>query len=57
MKINLWYSKSMGRWRWTLCEQFDNGKTKLEQHSGQREELRPAMEDIANTVEYLMSKC
>ena len=57
MKINLWYSKNMGQWRWTLCEQFDNGKTKLEQHSGQREELRPAMEDIANTVEYLMSKC
>ena len=47
----------MGKWRWTLCEQFDNGKTKLEQHSGQREELRPAMEDIAKTVEYLMSKC
>ena len=57
MKINLWYSKGMGQWRWTLCEYLNNGKTKLEQHSGQREELRTAMDDIANTVEYLLSKC
>ena len=33
MKINLWYSKSMEQWRWTLCEEFKNGVTKTECHS------------------------
>ena len=54
MKINLWYSKSMGQWRWTLCEQFKNGKTTVEQYSGQQPFLRDAMEDVANTVEYML---
>ena len=54
MKINLWYSKSMSQWRWTLSEEFENGTTKLEQHSGQRIYLRDAMEDVANTVEYML---
>ena len=56
MKINLWYSKSMQQWRWTLSEEFKNGVTKLEQHSGQRIYLRDAMEDVANTVEYILDK-
>ena len=54
MKINLWYSKSMGQWRCTLCEQFKIGKTTVEQHSGQQPFLRDAMEDVANTVEYML---
>ena len=54
MKINLWYSKSMEQWRWTLSEEFKNGVTKLEQHSGQRIYLRDAMEDVAKTVEYML---
>ena len=54
MKINLWYSKSMGQWRWTLCEEFKNGVTKMEQYSGSQEELRDAMNDVANTVEYIL---
>ena len=54
MKINLWYSKSMQQWRWTLSEEFKNGVTKLEQHSGQRIYLRDAMEDVAKTVEYML---
>lgn len=56
MKINLWYSKSMEKWRWTLSEEFRNGVTKLEQHSGQQPMLRDAMEDVANTVEYILDK-
>lgn len=56
MKINLWYSKSMSQWRWTLTEEFKNGVTKLEQHSGQHPFLRDAMNDVANTVEYLLDK-
>ena len=56
MKINLWYSKSMHQWRWTLCEEFKNGVTKLEQHSGQQDDLRHAMDDVANTVEYILEK-
>ena len=54
MMINLWYSKCMSQWRWTLSEEFKNGTTKLEQHSGQRIYLRDAMEDVANTVEYML---
>ena len=56
MKINLWYSKSMGQWRWTLLEEFRNGVTKTEQHSGQRPDLRDAMNDVANTVEYMLEE-
>ena len=33
MKINLWYSKSMGQWRWTLVEEWQNGVSHVEQHS------------------------
>jgi hypothetical protein len=55
MKINLWYSKSMNQWRWTLCEEIKMGKTP-ECHSGQRPDLRDAMNDVANTVEYMMNK-
>ena len=54
MKINLWYSKSMLQWRWTLCEEFKNGVTYREQHSGQQPMLRDAMDDVANTVEYIL---
>ena len=54
MKINLWYSKSMHQWRWTLCEEFKNGVTKIEQYSGTQKELRNAMNDVANTVEYML---
>ena len=54
MRINLWYSKSMEQWRWTLSEEFKNGKTSLEQHAGQQPKLRDAMEDVANTVEYML---
>ena len=56
MKINLWYSKSMSQWRWTLSEEFRNGVTKIEQHSGQQPMLRDAMNDVANTVEYILEK-
>jgi len=54
MKINLWYSKSMKQWRWTLCEEHTNGTTKIEQHSGERIFLRDAMNDVADTVEYIL---
>lgn len=38
-------------WRWTLTD-----PTTLDMESGQQEDLRMAMNDIANTVEYLISK-
>ena len=44
----------MQQWRWTLCEEFKNGVTKLEQHSGQQDDLRHGMDDVANTVEYIL---
>ena len=37
-----------------LFEEFKNGVTKLEQHSGQHPFLRDLMNDVANTVEYLL---
>jgi hypothetical protein len=54
MKINLWYSKGMSQWRWTLVDEWKNGNIHIEQHSGQQPHLRNAMNDIANTVEYLL---
>ena len=55
MKINLWYSKSMKQWRWTLCEETKIGGVS-ESYSGQQPLLRDAMDDVANTVEYIMNK-
>jgi hypothetical protein len=54
MKINLWYSKGMQQWRWTLAEELKNGTPKAEQYSGQQPVLRDAMDDVANTVEYIL---
>jgi len=51
MIINLWFNKDMNMWRWTLTD-----PTTFDMESGQREDLKLAMVDIANTVEYLMSK-
>ena len=53
MKINLWYCKEMNLWRWTLS---DCSRPICKQESGQQPDLRDAMNDIANTVEYLLSK-
>ena len=46
----------MGQWRWTLSEEFRNGKTQVHQHSGQQPMLRDAMDDVANTVEYMLEE-
>ena len=51
MKINLWYCADMNQWRWTL---FDDRRPVCRQESGQREDLRLAMEDVAKTVEYML---
>ena len=51
MNIKLWYCESMKRWRWTLT---DNRRPVCKQESGQREDLRLAMEDVAKTVEYML---
>ena len=48
MVINLWYNGAMDEWRWTLSDPKN-----LDQHSGNRENIRDAMNDIANTVEHL----
>jgi hypothetical protein len=49
MDIKLWYSKRMKQWRWTLLD-----KEMQRQESGQRYDLREAMNDVAVTVEYLI---
>ena len=51
MNIKLWYCSLMKQWRWTLTD-----AKHFDMESGQRENLRDAMNDVANTVEYLISK-
>lgn len=51
MNIKLWYCESMKQWRWTLT---DSSRPIRKQESGQREDLRLAMNDIANTVEFML---
>ena len=46
MKINLWYCSEMKQWRWTLT---DDHRPIIKQESGQRENLRDAMNDVATT--------
>ncbi|UNH61173.1 hypothetical protein SSZBM1_56 [Synechococcus phage S-SZBM1] len=41
----------MQQWRWTLT---DNRRPICKMESGQRPDLRDAMNDVANTVEYLL---
>ena len=53
MKINLWKCKEMNMWRWTLVK---DDRPICKQESGQQENLRDALNDVANTVEYLMEK-
>ena len=51
MIINLWHNKEMNQWRWSLT----NPST-MEQHTGGQSNLRTAMNDIVNTVEYILSQ-
>ena len=51
MKINLWYCESMKQWRWTL---IDDHRPVIKQEAGQQPHLRDAMNDIANTVEFIL---
>ena len=53
MKINLWFCKEMNQWRWTLTQ---DSRPVIRQESGQQPDLRVAMNDIANTVEYMMNR-
>ena len=53
MRINLWYCKDMKQWRWTLV---DDARPIIKQESGQQPNLRDAMNDVANTVEYMMNE-
>lgn len=52
MKIQLWYSEPVSRWRWTLTSDHDQSIME----AGDSEDLRDAMSDIANTVEWLFDK-
>jgi hypothetical protein len=51
MKINLWYCKEMSQWRWVLTQ---DSRPVIRQESGQQPDLRDAMNDVANTVEYML---
>ena len=49
MNIQLWYNEEVSQWRWTLTD--ENDPSMME--SGNSTELRTAMEDVANTVEWV----
>ena len=51
MNIKLWYCPTMILWRWSLT---DDSRPIIKQESGQRPDLRDAMNDVANTVEYML---
>ena len=53
MRVQLWYSKDMKLWRWSLS---DYTGSSLIQKTGSQPDLRVAMGDIANTVEYLIEQ-
>jgi hypothetical protein len=50
MKINLWYNEHTSQWRWTLTSDLDPRMME----SGNSTELRTAMDDVANTVEWML---
>jgi hypothetical protein len=43
----------MKQWRWTLV---DDARPIIKQESGQQPNLRDAMNDVANTVEYMLNE-
>jgi hypothetical protein len=51
MNIKLWYCETLKLWRWTLT---DDSHPIIKQESGQRPDLRDAMNDVANTVEFML---
>ncbi len=56
MRIHLWYSEGMKEWRWSLTTKTYGSGGHCTQESGSRSDLREAMGDIANTVEYLVEQ-
>lgn len=50
MKIQLWFSEDVQQWRWTLTSDEDTSIME----SGNSEEIRDAMDDVANTVEWIL---
>ena len=49
MDIKIWYSQYLKQWRWTLLDIVTR-----QQESGQRYELREALDDIGNTIEHMI---
>ena len=56
MRINLCHSKVLKQWRWSLTTQTYGEEGRYHQETGSRNDLKEAMSDIANTVEYLVEQ-
>jgi len=52
MNVNIWYTKEVDQWRWTLTDPHDD--TTME--SGNSVELETALEDIGRSIRWLMDK-
>lgn len=50
MRIQLWYCVDMEKWRWSMTDE----KNSSIQETGQQRNIHDAMNDIANTVEYVL---
>ena len=50
MRIHLWFSKPTKQWRWTLTSEVDS----YIMESGNSPKLEGAMEDVENTVKWLL---
>jgi len=51
MDVKIWYSKDMRQWRWSMIDPVSR-----KQESGQQFHIRDAMNDIANTIEYMVER-
>ena len=53
MRVQIWHSRDMDEWRWSLYTRYYAPDGKYHQETGSQKEVRDAMNDVANTIEHL----
>ena len=54
MRVQIWHSPQVNKWRWALYTRHYAPDGKYHQESGSTDEVRDAMNDVANTIEHLI---
>ena len=54
MRVQIWHSPQVNKWRWSLYTRHYAPDGKYHQESGSADEVRDAMNDVANTIEHLL---